>query len=141
MGGLGFGAAMATASDAIMNNAAPQRAGMAASIEEVSYELGGAMGVTFLGSLMSVLYTISLPESLAVAPQAYDSLDEALLVAQSLDASAAHQLMVLARSAFDQAFKAVLTAAGLLLVAAAVTVRLVLPRLLPHHRPGTPHPA
>jgi len=122
--GLGFGAAMTTASSAIMHNAPAQRAGMAASIEEVSYELGGAMGVTLLGSLMSVVYTATLvlPESLAVAPVVYDSLDEALLVAQNLEASAAAHLVTLARSAFEQAFVSVLLAAAALMTATATVI-------------------
>jgi len=147
--GLGFGAAMTTASNAVMQNAPVARAGMAASIEEVSYELGGAMGVTLLGSLMSVVYTASLllPETMTVAPTAYDSLDEALLAAEALDGQAAAHLIALARGAFDRAFAAVLVAAALMLAAAAVIVARLLPRLLqrlpPQSRraPDDPHPA
>jgi len=143
--GLGFGAAMTTSSNAVMQNAPVERAGMAASIEEVSYELGGAMGVTLLGSLMSVVYTASLllPETMAVAPTAYDSLDEALLAAEALEPQAASHLIALARGAFDQAFVIVLIAAALLLAAAAVIVARLLPRLLPLSRRASddPHPA
>jgi len=144
--GLGFGAAMTTASNAVMHNAPVARAGMAASIEEVSYELGGAMGVTLLGSLMSVVYTASLllPEALTVAPTVYDSLDEALLAAETLDGQTASQLILLARGAFDRAFVAVLFAAALMLATAAIMM-LRLPRLLPQRLPhpvsDDPHPA
>ena len=41
--GLGIGASMTAASSAIMFNAPPERAGMPASIEEVSFELGGGV--------------------------------------------------------------------------------------------------
>ncbi|MCB8829068.1 MFS transporter, partial [Escherichia coli] len=58
--GFGFGAAMTAASSAIMLNTPEESAGTVASIEEVSYELGGAMGVALLGSLMSTIYSISL---------------------------------------------------------------------------------
>lgn len=44
--GLGAGVALAAASDAIMSYAPPERVGMAASIDEVSIELDGAMGTT-----------------------------------------------------------------------------------------------
>jgi len=141
VGGLGFGAIMTTASNAIMHNAPPERAGMAASLEEVSYELGGAMGVTLLGSLMSVVYTASLvlPEALALAPTVYDSLDEALLAAQGLGGAAADQVITRARAAFDRAFLVVLGAAALLLAAAATTVWLCVPRA--PHRLADPRPA
>lgn len=115
--GVGLGGAMTAASSAIMQSAPAERAGMAASIEEVSYELGGAMGVTILGSIMSAVYTASLllPEAWPVAATVRDSLDEALLQADQLPADTAMQLIALARQAFDTAFDVVLAvAAGLL---------------------------
>src|SRR6516162_4931417 len=50
--GLGLGASIAVASNAIMSRAPAERAGMAASVEEVAFELGGAIGITILGSLL-----------------------------------------------------------------------------------------
>ena len=58
--GLGAGASLAAASDAIMSYAPPERAGMAASIEEVSIELGGAIGITVLGSILAGVYSAIL---------------------------------------------------------------------------------
>src|SRR5690606_1559273 len=58
--GAGLGAAMTAASSTIMDRAPPERAGMAASVEEVSYELGGAIGVTLMGSILSVVYDAAL---------------------------------------------------------------------------------
>ena len=60
---------------------------MAASVEEVSYELGGALGVTLMGSILSGVYAQSLdvPVGVAASP-ARDSLDEALIVADQLSA-------------------------------------------------------
>lgn len=86
--GFGLGAAMTAASNAIMLNAPPGQAGMAASVEEVSFELGGAIGVTVLGSIMSAVYTASLqlPAGLNVNPVVRDSLDDALLAAAQLPA-------------------------------------------------------
>ncbi len=58
--GVGFGGAMTAASTAVMLNVDEQSSGMAAAIEDVSYELGGVIGVTLLGSLMSLVYGMSL---------------------------------------------------------------------------------
>ncbi|WPB72697.1 MFS transporter [Archangium violaceum] len=120
--GAGIGATMTAASSTILHRAPPERAGMAASIEEVSYELGGALGVTVMGSLLSAVYTASLsvPAELALPAVVRDSLDEALVVAEGLPSASGILIRTLARAAFDSAFVAVLaTATGLLLAAAA----------------------
>jgi MFS transporter, DHA2 family, multidrug resistance protein len=88
--GLGVGAAASAASSAIMSGAPPGRAGMAASLEEVSYELGSALGVAVFGSLMTLVYV-------TVAGRA--------LVDRTLDAAA-----------FTRALQAVLVGVALLWV-------------------------
>jgi MFS transporter, DHA2 family, multidrug resistance protein len=57
--GFGLGASVTFASTVIMNAAPPERGGMAASIEEVSYELGGALGIAIFGSLFTVMYSVA----------------------------------------------------------------------------------
>ena len=77
--GLGAGASLAAASDAIMSYAPPERAGMAASIEEVSIELGGAIGITVLGSILASIYSaiLVLPSG-ALPSKAREGIDQAL---------------------------------------------------------------
>lgn len=122
--GFAIGAAMTAASAAIMLSAPEERAGMAASVEEVSYELGGALRIALLGSLLSALYTraLVLPDGIGIAAQARDSLDEALMLASQLPPEPARQVATLARAAFDHAFAGVIIAAiaGLCIVAAHV---------------------
>lgn len=122
--GLGVGATMTAASNAVMGNAPVERAGMAASIEEVSYELGGVLGIAVLGSVLSWRYTatMAIPDSLGAPASASDGIDAALLAAETLPAPAAAQLVALAHAAFDQAFMAVMVAAVLIVVAAAGSV-------------------
>lgn len=120
--GLGIGASMTAASSAIMSNAPPARAGMAASIEEVSFELGGAIGIAVLGSVMSLVYTafVVLPEGAGISAIARDSLDEALILSEKLPREAARNLVALASTAFEKAFVAVvMLATGLLLATGA----------------------
>ena len=126
--GLGSGAAMTAASSAIILSAPEDRAGMAASVEEVSYELGGTLGIALLGSLMSLLYTRAMlvPSDIAIAPEARDSLDEALALSAELVPSQAEQVIGMARAAFDQAFTGVVGAAALMLIAVAFVVRRML---------------
>lgn len=120
--GFGVGAAMTAASGVIMMSASEERAGMAASIQEVSFELGGALGIAILGSLMTALYTraMIIPEGLAITVA--DSLDEALLIAERLDPAAAANLTALARAAFDEAFVGVIALAAVLVSCAAIGI-------------------
>ena len=123
--GAGIGAAMTAASGTIMQSAPVERAGMAASVEEVSYELGGALGVTLMGSILSGVYAQSLdvPVGVAASP-ARDSLDEALIVADQLSAELGGALAQLARTAFDAGYAAVLASCTAMLLGAAVVVLL-----------------
>lgn len=120
--GLGIGAATTTASSAIMNNAPVERAGMAASVEEVSYELGGAIGVAVLGSALSFLYTRSfkIPDTLNTVSQVVrDSLDEAFLVAETLPQAQSDLLIEIGRTSFNQGFTGVMIVSMVILLVTA----------------------
>ncbi|CAI1990276.1 Methyl viologen resistance protein SmvA [Serratia quinivorans] len=126
--GFGIGGAITAASTAIMLNAPEEKSGMAASIEDVSYELGGVLGITLLGGLMTAIYSHSLvlPDNLPVGDVAYDSIDEALRLAANLAVEQAEQLRQLARLAFDRAFIVVLIAAALLMALSAGVAKMSL---------------
>ena len=123
--GFGVGASTAAASSAIMSRASANRAGMAASIEEVSYELGGVMGITIFGSLLTAVYSASLvlPQELSSLGRVYDSLDAALAVSEHLAPEAAGALVNLARESFDRAFISVLGLATLLAAVLLIALR------------------
>ena len=122
--GFGLGAIFTTASTAVMLNAPDEKTGMAASIEGVAYELGSVLGVTFMGGLMSAIYTIklSLPENLSISSRVYDSIDEALIVAENLPRNDAHILINQAGIAFDQAFFAVMIATIAILIVCIIGI-------------------
>ncbi|WP_052161400.1 MFS transporter [Hoeflea sp. BAL378] len=123
--GVGLGAAMTAASSLIMLSAPPDRAGMAASLEEVSFEFGGMLGIALLGSLMSAVYSASLvlPASWKTDEIARDGLDQALIVADRLQGAAADELRALARSASDEAFVVVIAVATAILFVTAALIR------------------
>ncbi|MDO4724835.1 MAG: MFS transporter [Comamonadaceae bacterium] len=126
--GGGYGVAVTGASSAVMLGAPEDKAGMAASIEEVSYELGGLLGVALLGSLMTAVYAASLhlPDAPAYAAlaQIYDSLDQARLAAQTLPEPWAATLLQAASAAFERAFVAVASASAALLAATLLALLL-----------------
>ncbi|MGO2750422.1 MAG: MFS transporter [Pseudoclavibacter sp.] len=113
--GAGAGAAMSVASSAIIGNVPVRRAGMAASVEEVSYEFGSLTAVAVLGSLLTLMYTatVSLPEG---APDAArESIAEAL-------ANGDPAIINAAGSAFDAGYLLVLIViAAVLAVGATIT--------------------
>ncbi|ANY66225.1 MFS transporter [Paenibacillus sp. BIHB 4019] len=121
--GCGLGVGGTTASNAIMNSVPIEKSGMAASSEEVSYELGSALGVAILGSFLSFFYTRNfvLTADIVAPPMVRDSLDEALLAAENLSAQAAATLIDTAKIAFNQSFVVVnLVALGILIVGGLV---------------------
>lgn len=121
------GATITAASNAVMNNAPPSQAGMAASIEEVSYELGAALGIAVLGSVLTGTYTAAMvvPDHLAGTHDVRDSIDAALLAVESMPGAPGEQLRQLANAAFDQAFGTVLVAAIIIVLAATASVALL----------------
>ncbi|OWA16285.1 MFS transporter [Streptomyces sp. CS227] len=130
--GAGLGAAMSVASSAIMGNVPVRRAGMASSVEEVSYEFGSLIAVALLGSLLSAVYSATVRLPPGTPGEARDSLDAALAVAgESADGGGA--LVAAASEAFDGAYGAVvLVVAGVLAVGTVATGVL-----LRRHGPGS----
>jgi MFS transporter, DHA2 family, multidrug resistance protein len=119
--GLGLGSSLAVASHTIMSEAPPERAGMAASIEEVAFELGGAIGITILGTLLAGVYSalFVIPKAAAVPASVRDSIDEALKVAETLPADVAKLLTQAVHGAFDTAYLVVLAVDAVALLAVA----------------------
>lgn len=76
--GFGLGAAMSVASTAIIGNAPAKRAGMASSVEEVSYEFGSLAAVALLGSLLTTVYTLTVRLPEGAPPEAARSMTDAL---------------------------------------------------------------
>ncbi|PIH60678.1 MFS transporter [Paenibacillus sp. LK1] len=136
--GAGLGAGMTAASHSIMSYAPPHKAGMAASIEEVGYELGGASGIAIIGSMSTLVYTLAMriPEGMSVPVNVKDSLDEALIAAESLPTESAELLKSAAFAAFDHSFFVVIAGLTLFLLVAALLMSWVALRLKRSKRNG-----
>jgi len=100
--GLGAGGSMAVASTAIMISAPEDRAGMAGSIESISYELGGTLGVAVMGSVLATLFTqgFAPPSGVTLPPAAWDSLDQTMLAVSGMAEGVAQQVLAAGKSAF-----------------------------------------
>ncbi|MGE0220209.1 MFS transporter [Mycolicibacterium sp.] len=135
--GFGLGLAFTVASDVVLASVPPQRAGAAAAISETAYELGMALGIATLGSIVTAVYRTAIPPPglpAAVAPQVRDSLPSALEAAESLPAPLAEQVLSGAKEAFTHGLAVASGVGAVLLLAASVAVWSAL-------RPRSPGPA
>jgi DHA2 family multidrug resistance protein-like MFS transporter len=120
------------AADLIVGTAPPERAGAASGLSETSAELGGALGIAVLGSVVNALYRgrmeTALPQGLptAVAETARDTLGAAAAIAAELAGQAGVDLLEAARTAFTDAVTTTsMLSAGLAVVAAIVVTTLL----------------
>jgi EmrB/QacA subfamily drug resistance transporter len=93
--GAGMGLAGAPATESIMGSLPPERANIGSAVNDTTRELGGALGVAIVGSIMSSLYSARLPD--AVPAAARDSL-AAAIHANATVAEAAREAFVHAMS-------------------------------------------
>ncbi len=140
--GLGGGAAATAASAASLASAPPERAGGAAAVQETAFELGGALGVALLGSLMSSAYQAALGVPRGVPAEAVDVAAEgipaATEAARVLGGPAGEALARAAETAFlDGLATTSLVAAGVMAAGALAAALLMPGRVDPHARRGT----
>jgi MFS transporter, DHA2 family, multidrug resistance protein len=106
---LGIAPVGTLATNLIVGTVPPERAGVASGLSETSSELGGALGITLLGSLATAVYRHELSSTIPhevphlVARVAQDTLGGALKVSSQLPHASGLALIALARAAFADA--------------------------------------
>ena len=139
---LGLAPVFTLASDLIVSTAPPERAGAAAGISEMSTELGGALGIALLGSVVNFIYRGTVAGALGgdlppdARDAARDTLGGALSVAGALPEPLGATLVSASRSAFVEAFQVTAVASAAMTLIAAVAAALILGR--PQQNPGIP---
>jgi DHA2 family multidrug resistance protein-like MFS transporter len=140
---LGLAPVFTLASDLIVSTAPPERAGAAAGISEMSAELGGALGIALLGSVVTVIYRATVVGEVAVSlppdtlEAARDTLGGALSVAAALPDQVGAALINASRSAFIEAFQATALISAVIALIAAAATALFLGRLRHNPEPGS----
>ncbi|MEO7837651.1 MAG: MFS transporter, partial [Acidimicrobiales bacterium] len=125
----GMGATVSPLTSSIMSSVPQGRAGVGSAMNDTTRELGGALGVAVLGSLMQSKYSAVIAGVPGLAPQAREiagsGLGGALRVAGSLgDPVAAQQFVTTAREGFLSGMHvAVLVGAAVVAVAAVLVYR------------------
>ncbi|MEI5032772.1 MFS transporter [Streptomyces sp. S1A(2023)] len=116
----------------IVDAAPPERAGSAAAVGETTQELGGALGIAVLGSVLNVAYhggtTGSVPDGVPAPARetVTDNLPAALEVAGRMPAETGAQLVSVARDSFAQGLSWIAMGAVPVMLALAVTATVLL---------------
>ncbi|MEU8142981.1 MFS transporter [Nonomuraea sp. NPDC048901] len=135
LSGIGIGFAFTVNHDNVLATAPKERAGAAAAVSETAFELGGALGIAILGTLLNSSYSAGLRLPAGVPDEAArESIAGALHTAQTLPAAQAGQLIEAARVAYVEAVQvtALATAAMLAVVAVLALVGLRgVPKVIP----------
>ncbi len=127
VGGLGATLTFAVTGDTVLATVPKERAGAAAAISETAMELGGALGMAILGTVLNGAYrnTVNVPDGVP-APAAggvRDSLGAALDSAATLPAGVARAVAGAANQAFVHGMHVVeMTNAGILAAVALLTL-------------------
>lgn len=131
--GVGSGMAMAPLTDTVMAAVPVNDAGVGSAANDVSRELGAALGIAIVGSLANTIYRGNVEEALdgTVSPAVVESAKEgvgiALLESESLPADVAAQVVASANLAFVDAITFGFAVSIGVLVAAAVAAVTLLP--------------
>jgi len=127
--GAGAGFAFTVTSDVILSSVPKERAGAAGAVSETAYELGAALGIALLGSVVTGVYQeFATPKGVpsASAAAAHDSLGGAVEAAHGLPAAQAEALVAAARDAFVEGLRLAASAGAAVLLATAVAAWFLL---------------
>ncbi|MGN6695785.1 MAG: hypothetical protein ACTHN0_16535, partial [Aquihabitans sp.] len=129
---VGMGLVMAPATESIMGSLPRTKAGVGSAMNDTTRELGGALGVAVLGSVVTSKFTSSLSPALQGLPAdaraaAESGLAGALRVASQLPGAAGETLANAAKQSFVNGLSAAALVATVVVILAAVAAWFLLP--------------
>ena len=136
--GLGLGGMPGT--DSIMGAVSKDRAGVGSATNDTTREIGCALGVAVLGSVLSSGYRGAIGDQLAgLGPKlnetARDSIGAATVVAHSLPGAAGAEVARIANDAFMSGMSAAMVIAAVVVAAASAVLFAWLPARAPGYEP------
>ena len=130
----GMGLVFAPATESIMGSLPPSKAGVGSAMNDTTRQLGGAVGVAVLGSVLATVYGRGVTTGLShlgvsgeVLSTAKGSIGGAVSVAATLPPALGSQLTSAARIQFVDGFRAAVIVGSLVVLAAAAVVFAFLP--------------
>jgi EmrB/QacA subfamily drug resistance transporter len=121
---LSMGSAMAPATDSVMSAVPEAKAGVGSAMSDVTRQVGGALGVAVIGSIIGTAYSRDMTDAPSAAGE---SVGAAHAVAGRVGGAAGRELADTAGRAFTEALGIGLTAAAAVALAGALLVLLRLP--------------
>lgn len=130
--GTGIALTWAPTTEAIMGSLPAAKAGVGSAVNDTVREVGGALGVAVLGSVLASQYTGAVASATTGMPTdaahiASDSLGGAVLVAQELGGSTGAAVLQAAQAAYVDGFGLALTIAAAVAAAGAAVAAIWLP--------------
>ncbi|MFD3518710.1 MFS transporter [Streptomyces sp. NPDC058657] len=129
LGGLGAGLAFTVTADVILSSVPKEQAGAASAVSETAYELGAALGIALLGSIVTGIYRgFPVPAGVPadVSEAAHDSLGGAVESTSKLPPDLRTTLLDSAKHSFTDGFQTAALAGALVLFATAVAAWFML---------------
>ncbi|MFI5620104.1 MFS transporter [Streptomyces sp. NPDC051567] len=127
--GLGAGFSFTVTADVILSSVPKEQAGSASAVSETAYELGAALGIALLGSIVTGVYQgFTAPASVPapVADAAHESLGGAVEASKALDPHTAAQMVGAAQEAFVDGLRLAAGVGAAVLLATAVAAWFLL---------------
>ena len=141
--GVGAGLLLSTATNSLVGSLPQRDAGVGSATNGVAIQVGGALGVAVIGSVLATRYQDRMGTALAVrhvpaavAHQITGSLGGALSVAQGVGGATGGLLARAARTAFMSGTGTSLAVGALTALAGALLTLWLLPSRPPHQEPG-----
>ncbi|MFI9646928.1 MFS transporter [Streptomyces sp. NPDC052040] len=123
--GVGAGLSFTVTADVILSSVPKDQAGAASAVSETAYELGAALGIALLGSIMTGIYR-GFTAPAGTPDAAHESLGGAVEVARHLPTDTAEALLSSAREAFVEGLRLATGAGAVVLLATAVAAWFLL---------------
>ncbi|MGW1010795.1 MFS transporter [Streptomyces termitum] len=127
--GVGAGLSFTVTADVILSSVPKEQAGAASAVSETAYELGAALGIAVLGSIVTGVYRgFATPAGVPsdVASAAHDSLGGAVEASGALDPARAGELVHAAQEAFVDGLRIAAGVGAAVLLATAVAAWFLL---------------
>ena len=130
--GFGMGITMAPATEAVMGSVPDENAGVGSALNDVTRNVGGALGVGIIGSIMSSVYSSNIGGAVAGLPAdaagaAQNSIGAAAQIAANAGGETGQALITAANGAFVEGFSVAMAISAVIALGGSLFVLISMP--------------